>query len=176
MSFATPTTQCKGETWDHQFRCRRRHPSAYAGFGFGQLVPQTFEEPARTEIVIVLSFGSDNLTTGWKSNRRAKARFGDHASSSRSAVVALFRRTVGGPQIQGPFCCAVKTHSPLPVLLFWHHLDHGARGPVCFILGKDLPTYFGFSCDKTPDKSATGMTARNVPRRPTSRHSRKSWP
>jgi len=33
---------------------------------------------------------------------------------------------------------------------------------ACFILGNDLPTYFGLSSDKTPDKSATGMTARNM--------------
>ncbi len=33
-------------------------------------------------------------------------------------------------------------------------------------LGKDLPTHFGLSDDKTPDKSTTGMTARSIPRRP----------
>lgn len=31
-----------------------------------------------------------------------------------------------------------------------------------FILGNDLPTYFKLSSDKMLDKSATGMTARNM--------------
>jgi hypothetical protein len=51
-----------------------------------------------TEILIVLSVGSDRLEIEPSSE---SAFLANNASSSRSAVMALFRRPAGGPQIQG---------------------------------------------------------------------------
>ena len=58
---------------DHQFRCRRRHPSAQCWFWLCQLVLQAVRgtcDDRNCDRPVIL--GATDLTTGWKSNRRAK--------------------------------------------------------------------------------------------------------
>ena len=58
--------------------------------------------PVMTEILIVLSFGSDRPDDRLEIEPSSESAFlANNASSSRSAVMALFRRPAGGPQIQG---------------------------------------------------------------------------
>ena len=55
-----------------------------------------------TEILIVLSFGSSRPDDRLEVEPSSESAFlASNASSSRSAVMALFRRPAGGPQIQG---------------------------------------------------------------------------
>src|SRR5713101_4006809 len=124
MSFATPTTQCKGETWGSSISMSAPPPVrpmlvlALVSWCF-----RPFEEPAMTEIVIVLSLGSARPDDRLEIEASSESAFlANNASSSRSASWPYSE----GPQVvlkfKRPLCCAVKTHSPLPVVLVWHYL------------------------------------------------------